>query len=72
MLVYISLLLFGFTFSSVEGRICFNCVNAGYSGVAYDLLGAQNCGGFNTKNKSIVADCPNTGSCYTATLDEAL
>ena len=73
MLNYLSLLLFGFCLSSVvEGRKCFNCLNAGYSGLAYDLLGAEKCGDFTGKNTSIVANCPNTASCYTATLDETL
>ena len=56
----------------MEGRKCFNCLNAGYSELAYDLLGAQKCGDFTEKNTSIVADCPNTASCYTATLEETL
>ena len=73
MLNYLSLLLFVFSLISVvEARKCFNCMNAGYSGLAYDLLGAENCGDFTGKNKSSVADCPNTSSCYTATLDETL
>ena len=72
MLIYTAFLVLGFSLTSVDGRKCFNCLNAGYTGLAYDLLGAGKCGDFDRKNASILADCPNTGSCYTATLDETL
>ena len=58
--------------SSVDGRKCFNCLNAEYSGPMAGLLSLDKCEDFNPDNERIVRECLNTEKCYIATLDETL
>ena len=72
MLIYTAFLVLGFSLTSVDGRKCFNCLNADFSGPTAGLLSLQKCGDFDPENADIVKECKSSDRCYIASLDETL